>query len=587
MRLAQHYVTLCQSIKGTSIKIYISEIANILQCTERYAKSLLKQMGAKQWLQWLPSAGRSKPSTLILVKTLEDMQQIQVQFLIEKGKTDEAMKYLKDNGWDHKQIVEILGNQMIWSRKNGVDSLSYPYYRPIRTLIPFEAATRHEGQLIQHIFNPLVRYNHRTHEFIPELIQYWQCLEDGTKWRFYVRKGVLFHNHKRLTAQTIIENFHLWQLKWSGWNQKLLKQIESIEVHSETAFTVQLTKPNYLFLHLFSDKNAMIIDTQSYRQDIRHYQWHPIGTGPYQIKKHLKDQITLHAFQNYYGYQPSLDQIHLFSLPTPPYKKRKVYFQITSEETKSTTTYETYQPELGGTFLFVNHQKKGKHQQPEFRKMLSYAIDRQQLFQNHPSHDVWFPDSLIDEHASPLRQKVNDSKAKQWFKENGFIGETIRLTSTNLAHDAYFKYELKVFRQLFKELGIHLETNIVNIEELENPEKLSQTDILISGIMVGENRLVSLLNLFTARRSFLYNTLPTHIQTVINEMVEKVISSRSTFDAYAEIRKLEAFLLEHDYMIFLYQRLISSKVVADSKLAGIELNHYSRLNYEKLWYKIE
>ncbi|MGP4072723.1 ABC transporter substrate-binding protein [Piscibacillus sp. B03] len=591
MKSQDHYITFYQTYGLEPSDVYLSDLADLLGCSIRHTKSIIKQMHEQKWIQWEPHPGRGKASTITLLKKPIDLEKQQVQHWIEKGQISKAVKWMENQGQLEEPFVNWLEQQFLWTpstkHTEGLDVLCYPYYYPLHSLVPWESTTRQEGHILEHIYNCLVQYDDERESLAPELAHHWESTDNGRVWKIYLRKGLFFHNGERITSSVIKDHVEIWRTKQlASWKRQMIDSIEEISTPTSTFIEFKLTYPNHLFMHLFTGHKASIIPISTYLKEPEKFRYKPIGSGPYYIKEHDEGYLSLEAFQNYFGYRPLLDKVELYSIPNRPVSpRRQIHYKIVNEDTVNVHKKDWFRPQLGGVYLTVNHLKPGLHQHPEFPKYLSCLLDRQKLFNDHPHHDVWFPDSMFKEHAGPLRQRANIEEAKEWFKSNGFIGQTLTLTSTCLRHNAYFKPELKVLKETFEEIGVKLETNVVDIKDLTKEENLNKTDLIIAGFSLGDNQLVALLNAYTSNTSFICNTMPEEAKNHLHSMLNQVWKSPDTKIAYQGLRKVEEFLLNEYYMIILYQRKVHISVEADERLQGIEINLNNRLSYHKLWYK--
>ncbi len=591
MKLEEHYFTLFSVWGPNESYVPVSSIAEQLNCSPRHAKTIVKQLQANGWVDWKPGRGRGNSSKISFKVTPKEIEKEKIQSWIERGHIKHALKWLEDQPTLEEPFVKFLENQFQWTpshiSEKGRDVLSYPYYRSIKSLIPWEANTRHEGHLCEHVFNRLLIFDEENKCFTPELAYHWESFENGRVWRLYLRKGVYFHDGSTLTSTTIENNIRIWRKYLSdGWKRKMLYTIEKTKTTAPNILDIYLKSPNQLFLHLFTDHSMMIIPPHVFEKDPERFRSNPTGCGPYEITSHTKGHLILEAHNHFYGYRPQLDRVELYEIPqitnTP---QSQVDYRIVDRNTKTIKHYDWYRPEVGGTFIICNQQKQGIHTDNEFRSMLSKGIDRAGLFQDHPYHDVWFPDSFFDTEAGALRQQTNIDQARKWMKDKGYQGAELTLTSTCLAHNAYFGFELKQLKKAFKKLGLVLHTNIVDIHDLATEEQLAKTDMIIAGFSLGEDRLVSMLNAYTSPYSFIYNTIPPQAKLHLDAHLISIYQSESTEMAYTRLRQLESFLLDNHYLIFLYQRQVHTHIEADERLQGVEINRYNRLKYDKLWYK--
>ncbi|KHF39959.1 ABC transporter substrate-binding protein [Halalkalibacter okhensis] len=590
MKLHKQYFTLYSTFGHTNsnTQVYISEIAATLSCSERHAKSLIKQMQGHEWVDWKASSGRGNASTLTFLIKPQDIQQQQVQTWMQEGEINRVIKWIDHQPELDTSFVKWLVDQSHWDRKDNMDILRYPQYHKINSLVPINMSSKHEKHLGEHIYNRVLHYHYAKREFVPELAYHWEQLEHGRIWRIYLRKGILFHNGSSVTSQTIKENIEFWkETEIDLWMKEMIENITFIEATSATVITIHLQQPNKLFLHLFTDFKAMIIPVHLYKNDPKAFQMTPIGSGAYQVTNHTKGHLVLEAYSHYFGYRPFLDKVELFDIPKSPIPLgNQEHYKMIDLEATAISKYDLILPELGGVYIVLNHQKAGVHRHTDFRKMLSYAIERAKCFSNHPHQSVTFPDSLFEDDAEKLRQKSNLDEAKEWFLEQGLTGHTLTLTSTRFDQHTYFDFELDQLKKVFMELGITLKTKTVDVHQLVEPHQLHNTDLILTGIQLDEDRLVSMYNVLSNETSFILNTLPSEVRGYVQSMLAHVTQSLDTETAYTNLRKIESFLLDNNYLIFLYQRQIHIHIEASENLKGIELNHYNRLNYHKLSYQL-
>src|SRR5215510_7226440 len=64
-----------------------------------------------------------------------------------------------------------------------------------------------EDVVLKPLFESLLTRDPKTGESIPMLAERWQVLDGGRTWRFYLRKGVRFHDGAELTAEDVRYTF--------------------------------------------------------------------------------------------------------------------------------------------------------------------------------------------------------------------------------------------------------------------------------------------------------------------------------------------------------------------------------------------
>ena len=72
-----------------------------------------------------------------------------------------------------------------------------------KTLDPHQAVDTLSFIVTKHINEPLVTVDGKTKELVPVLAERWEILDPQT-YKFYLKKGVKFHNGEELTAEDVV-----------------------------------------------------------------------------------------------------------------------------------------------------------------------------------------------------------------------------------------------------------------------------------------------------------------------------------------------------------------------------------------------
>lgn len=81
-----------------SVEVSLEELSEILICSERNVKRLLKNMEHRGLIYWKPGVGRGKRSKLYFKCSLKKALLSHVQDLLKRGKHKEAMDWVKRKG---------------------------------------------------------------------------------------------------------------------------------------------------------------------------------------------------------------------------------------------------------------------------------------------------------------------------------------------------------------------------------------------------------------------------------------------------------------------------------------------------------
>ncbi|UCE21983.1 MAG: ABC transporter substrate-binding protein, partial [Candidatus Aminicenantes bacterium] len=184
--------------------------------------------------------------------------------------------------------------------------------------------------LSEQIFDGLVKLDKDLNPK-PALAEYWKISEDDTKYTFYLRRGVQFHNGDELTAEDV--KFSLERLldrqTNSPYYQFFLprvvgaaefregkrKEVTGFRVIDEHTFEIQWTKPYVSALYLLSMHFCKIMPRARVQGRERTFFERPIGTGPFAYDHLMLDPqlnavgVTLKRNEQYFGGSPYLSEI--------------------------------------------------------------------------------------------------------------------------------------------------------------------------------------------------------------------------------------------------------------------------------------
>src|SRR6058998_2720153 len=105
-----------------------------------------------------------------------------------------------------------------------------------------------EDVVLKPLWENLLSRDPKTGDSIPMLAERWQVLDGGRTWRFYLRKGVRFHNGAELTADDV--KFTFTSMAREGSANSLspeFRLIKSMEVEGPSTIAVRFEKPFVTF----------------------------------------------------------------------------------------------------------------------------------------------------------------------------------------------------------------------------------------------------------------------------------------------------------------------------------------------------
>lgn len=167
----------------------------------------------------------------------------------------------------------------------------------------------HEIQIYSQVYETLVKLEEDGHKVIPCLAKKWKVSEDGKLFTFYLQPNVYFHDNSLLNAEIVKYSFDR-QLELNG-SSPLLNMIDTVEVTDSSSFSIRLKYPYALFLYnLTSPTTYVAISKNALKKYGNDIAFHPIGTGPFYLKKwEPKKTISLNTFKNYWKSKNNINKI--------------------------------------------------------------------------------------------------------------------------------------------------------------------------------------------------------------------------------------------------------------------------------------
>ena len=178
------------------------------------------------------------------------------------------------------------------------------YHRTGPPLSPGIQAQRVVGNL----FNSLVTIDTDLN-YVPDLAESWEILENGKVYVFHLRRGVKFHDGTDFDAEVVRWNFQRItnpeEKAFDAPNYSIVEALEVIDAHT-VKFT--LKHPSMILLPVMAAYRAGFLQMSpaSYKQwgkdDVR---LHPVGTGPFKLARWEQNQVIV-LEKNPHYFKPGL-----------------------------------------------------------------------------------------------------------------------------------------------------------------------------------------------------------------------------------------------------------------------------------------
>jgi SgrR family transcriptional regulator len=597
MKLAEHYLHLHSKLETSkeypSFLITIQEIADILCYTKRHAKNIVKSLDEHKWVSWDIVSGRGKRSRLTFLLSRDEVTKEVAKELVRQGKYHQALEQLSSvspiiKERFHYWLQGQLGFRVELKDEKEIDVLRYPFYKAIISLDPARAQSRHEGHLVEHLFDTLLKYNGETGGVDPHLAHYWEECDGGRIWTFYLRKGVKFHHGREMTAHDVLETIQrLKSLEAPHLNAWMFNDIKEIKVVRSTTVQFILTKPNFLFPHYLCHSQTSIIPIEKWQEDEDQFSVQPVGTGPFKVVTHNDTMIVLEVYENYFKERAYLDRIEILSLPelSPKNKELINHWSSSESEKEKQEWHKVKQLEQGASYVSFNLMKEGVQQKVGFRKAISLAFDLDLMIVELGQDYIPAYSFLSEQSATKGKKDFNSVLSKQLLKEVGYNGETINIYASELRKGADHSPEARWIQQQCEKIGVSTLIEVVPFSKLTQPETLKKADIIVSGVLLNQNLVLSLMRMFQTSIAFIYNMVGSQLAMEIERKLELVKQEKDRQEQLKILMELEEILRQNYTIIFLHHRYHSVNVNHNSSLEGVSLSELGRINYKDVWFK--
>ncbi|WP_301170148.1 SgrR family transcriptional regulator [Brevibacillus nitrificans] len=579
--------------------VTIEKLSGIWHCTPRYTKIIIRKLSELGWIEWRAGRGRGNTSVVTLLAEAEELLLQEVKTRMEQGDVSEAMELMNRFGQSSvkNRLMDWLSDEMGFSTQmvsdRLEDTLRFPVYRKIVTLDPALSFYTFDAHMGGQIFNTLVEYDQETRMIKPSIAHSWEASADGQSWTFHLKKSILFHHGRELSAQDVVFSLDRVRLRperfESSWMFRDIVQVRALD---HKTVHILLKQANSLFLRFLSTVPASIVPQEVVLKSEEEFARHPVGTGPFQVARMQEGICVLEAFPAHFRGRPQLDRVEVLILPTVEPGRLK--------EPDWTSVFTSYsdpnQLELAAqlsedcgwqdaemlfaccTMLVFNQWKQGPHNHPSFRRALQHIIDRKQMIADLGG-DLVFPAKGFRPQQA-VRQKESEEAAsleqiQVWLQESGYQGEAFRIAS-----NSYHQEDAKWIHARLQSFGIQSQLDVKPLEELMDYEDWGQYDCRLFGnVFTGDE--VCELEMYLQKNYFLAAYEPDTAERVhqLSEALfrESVVAKRQEL-----LDDLESLMRQtHSVLYLVYKKSSASYHEA---VRGVSINASGWLDFDKIWF---
>ncbi|MFF2155158.1 ABC transporter substrate-binding protein [Paenibacillus chitinolyticus] len=581
--------------------VTVDELAGIWHCTPRYVKLIVRALCERGWIDWQPGRGRGNKSKLTLVLDSDELLLEEVRRRTEQGEVHEAMELMnrfggpavKDRFMDW--ISEGIGFSTAGVPDSPQETLCMPIFRSITTLDPGLVYYAFDCHMARQLFNTLVEYDEEQRLVIPCIAHSWESGADAREWTFYLRKNVLFHHGRELTADDVM--FTLNRLRHdpgrydSGW---MFRDIEQIDAPDRKTVVIRLREPNYLFLRFLCTIAAAIVPEDVVRRDEAAFAEMPVGTGPFRIVSRNQGRCVLEAFPAHFRGRAHLDRVEVLIFPPEESGRLKEpdwTSIMTSHGETSGARREALVSGGGGwrnmetifncsSMLVFNQSKKGPHNHPLFREALHHIIDREALIADLKGERLcpaqgFHPHEDMGKRAGTYYPVKRRSEIETLLEQSGYAGEVLELVTYS-----YHEEDARWIQDRARSFGVYIEIRVRNAEEWSDRASLQRYDCQLYGIVLGGDEVREL-------EVYLQNNFFAALWDNATEEIVRLETAAILREPVEAARKerfagLERWVRQTHAVMFLVHK--KSNTAFHQSVRGVKINSYGLVDFHHIWF---
>ncbi|HWP60949.1 MAG TPA: ABC transporter substrate-binding protein [Candidatus Acidoferrales bacterium] len=332
----------------------------------------------------------------------------------------------------------------------------------------------------------------------PNLAESWEISPDGKAHTFRLRRGVLFHNGKEMTAEDVRFSInYTLDPKNGAYGFSRLSLVERVEAADKYVLRVYLKKPTAVFLtSLTSIQSFPVVPSGSLETGVMKPAQFPPGTGAFRFVEWVPGQrVVFERFDQHWGHKPYVDRVVI--RPIADTTVRFTALQAGDVDIIERTPYEWVRQVVDGKVKGIGFTKatlagyrrlifnvaRPPLNNKKLRQAIAYAIDKKEILdatymgfgepadQKYPKGHAW--------HLTSARSYSRDlEKAKALLKEAAYKGEVLEILSDNAA---FHTTETTVLQNQLKKVGIAVKLNMVEWGAYREQQRKGNFHLMVYG----------------------------------------------------------------------------------------------------------
>lgn len=186
-----------------------------------------------------------------------------------------------------------------------------------KSLDPAAVTATNDFRILSNIYEGLVRYAPGTLDVVPSLAERWEVSQDGTRYTFFLRSGVMFHDGAPFDAEAVKFNFDRMLDEDHPYHDTgpfplafFFSAIDEVTVIDATTVQFDLNAPYAPFLSNLAYPTGLLVSPAAVAAHGADYGRHPSGTGPFKFAEWRSNEaVIIERNDAYWGQPAGLDAV--------------------------------------------------------------------------------------------------------------------------------------------------------------------------------------------------------------------------------------------------------------------------------------
>ncbi|MDX8336636.1 ABC transporter substrate-binding protein [Candidatus Cetobacterium colombiensis] len=347
--------------------------------------------------------------------------------------------------------------------------------------------------IVEQIYNTLFQIDSNGN-IVPELAESFEYITP-TNLVIKIKKGVKFHNGEELKANDVL--FSLNRMLQKPATQVMLNTIEKVDVIDDYTVNLKLKEPSAPLLYSLSYPMTAILNEKFTTEKNGNIATDAMGTGAFKYQNWGDgEKIELTTNKDYFGEKAKIDELIFRAIPE---NTSRLAALETGEIDIATIAPIDVQTVEGSSDLYAvsfsttstEYLTLNNLREPftnkDFRKALSYAIDRQSIVDAVYLGKASIAKSIVNPTVFGSDQTVgtadyNLEKAKEYLEKSQVTNKTIKIMSND---NPIRLQAAQIVQANLKEIGINAEIETVEWGTYLQMTAKGDFDIFIGGWVSG------------------------------------------------------------------------------------------------------